>query len=99
MIRLMTSNAAPPVSLWVHTATTTLRERMPALERFVYAQGPAALSRHPAWSNVLREALGHDPALPPAYADLEARPQYCTVLYADADRVKAYIMEHAQAST
>lgn len=59
MIRLMTSNAAPPVSLWVHTSTATLRERMPALERFVYGQGPSALGRHPAWSKVLNEALGH----------------------------------------
>ena len=47
----------------------------------------------------IREALGYDPARPAAYADLEARTQKCTVLPADVGRVKAYIMEHAQALT
>ena len=46
----------------------------------------------------IREALGHDPARPAAYIDLEAQPQHCMSLPADVDRVKAYIMEHAQAS-
>jgi threonine synthase len=43
----------------------------------------------------IREALGRDPARPAAYADLEARPQRCTRLPADAERVKAYIAANA----
>ena len=45
----------------------------------------------------IREALGREPARPPAYAGLEARPQRCHVLPADAARVKAFIAEHAGA--
>jgi threonine synthase len=41
------------------------------------------------------EALGIDPPRPAAYADLEARPQHCTVLPADAGRVAAFIAAHA----
>ena len=36
----------------------------------------------------IREALGREPPRPPAYADLESRPQRCTVLPADAARVR-----------
>ncbi len=43
----------------------------------------------------IREALGHDPERPAAYADLEARPQRCDVVPADAERVKAYIAAHS----
>jgi len=43
----------------------------------------------------IREALGIDPPRPPAYADLESRPQRCTVLPADAARVGAFIIAHA----
>jgi len=43
----------------------------------------------------LREALGRDPELPAAYADLESRPQRCTVLPADTEQVKAFIAAHA----
>jgi threonine synthase len=43
----------------------------------------------------IREALGVDPPRPPAYADLESRPQRCTVLPADARRVAAFIDAHA----
>jgi threonine synthase len=46
----------------------------------------------------LREALGHDPGRPPAYADLEERPQRSVVLPADVDRVKAFIAAHAEGS-
>jgi threonine synthase len=43
----------------------------------------------------IREALGFDPPRPPAYADLESRPQHCTRLPADAARVKAFVAAHA----
>jgi len=43
----------------------------------------------------IREALGHEPERPAAFADLEQRPQRRTVLPVDAARVKAYIAEHA----
>ena len=45
----------------------------------------------------IREALGHDPSLPAAYADLAARPQRCTRLPADLSQVEAYIAAHAAA--
>ena len=47
----------------------------------------------------IREALHHDPALPPAYADLGQRPQRCTVLPAEVERVKAFIAAHASVET
>ena len=43
----------------------------------------------------IREALGRDPERPAAYADLESRPQRCTVLPADTEQVKAFIAAHA----
>jgi threonine synthase len=43
----------------------------------------------------IREAVGRDAPRPPAFADLESRPQKRTVLPADAGRVKAYIAAHA----
>ena len=46
----------------------------------------------------IREALGHDPARPAAYAGLESRPQRFTVLPADAARVKAFIEARAAAA-
>ena len=45
----------------------------------------------------IREALGREPDRPPAFADLESRPQRCDVLPADAARVKTYIAAHAKA--
>jgi len=39
----------------------------------------------------IREALGRDPDPPSVYADLERRPQRCTVLPAALEAVKAYI--------
>ena len=44
----------------------------------------------------IREALGRDPDRPPAYADLESRPQRSVVLPPDAERVKAYIAAHGE---
>jgi len=49
------------------------------------------------FSSTIREALGREPERPQAYAGLETRPQRVTVLPADADRVKAFIAEHAAA--
>ena len=46
----------------------------------------------------IREALGHDPERPAAYAGLESRPQRFTVLPADAARVKAFIEARAPAA-
>jgi threonine synthase len=46
----------------------------------------------------IREALGRDPERPAAFLDLEARPQRCDVLPADAARVKSYIAAHAKAA-
>jgi threonine synthase len=43
----------------------------------------------------IREALGHDPERPAAFADLESRPQRRTVLPAAVEPVKAYIAAHA----
>ena len=39
----------------------------------------------------LREALGREPARPAELADLERRPQRCTVIEPDAEAVKRYI--------
>ena len=47
------------------------------------------------FSATIREALGIDPPRPSAYAGLEARPQRCTILPADAAHVAAYIDAHA----
>ncbi|HJU22700.1 MAG TPA: threonine synthase [Casimicrobiaceae bacterium] len=44
----------------------------------------------------MREALGVDPPRPAAYADLESRPQHCTVLPADASRVADFIATHSR---
>jgi len=41
----------------------------------------------------IREALGIDPPRPAVYADLESRPQRCTVLPPDAERVAAFIAD------
>jgi threonine synthase len=45
----------------------------------------------------IREAVGIEPPRPPAYADIESRPQRCTRLPADAAQVAAYIAAHAAA--
>jgi len=43
----------------------------------------------------IREALGRDAERPPAFADLESRPQRSTRMPADVERIKAYIAAHA----
>lgn len=43
----------------------------------------------------IRAAIGIEPPRPPAYADLESRPQRFEVLPADAERVKRYIEARA----
>jgi threonine synthase len=45
----------------------------------------------------IREALGRDPARPPAFDGMEQRPQRFVVLPADASKVKAIIEESAAA--
>jgi threonine synthase len=46
----------------------------------------------------IREAVGFEPPRPPVYADIEGKPQHCTVLPADAARVKTFIAARAGAS-
>jgi threonine synthase len=43
----------------------------------------------------IREALGRDPERPQSFEGLEAKPRHVTSLPPDADRVKAFIVEHA----
>ncbi len=49
------------------------------------------------FADTIQEALGRKPALPPALADLEARPKRFTVVKADVGVVKAFIEAHAPA--
>lgn len=46
------------------------------------------------FNETIREALGRDADVPPAFADLAERPQRWTSMPADADAVKRYIVEH-----
>ena len=46
----------------------------------------------------IREALGRDPPRPAAYADLESRPQRCTVVPADSSAVEAIVAKYALAA-
>lgn len=59
MIRLMTPDHSPTVSILTHTSTSWA-QRSPAVARFVFAQAPAALSLHPHWLDVLKNSLGYD---------------------------------------
>jgi threonine synthase len=45
----------------------------------------------------IREALGFEPTRPAAYADLDSKPQHCTVLPADPSQVKSFIAARAGA--
>ena len=45
----------------------------------------------------IREAVGFEPPRPPLYADIESKLQHCTVLPADAVRVKRFIAARAGA--
>ncbi|HVN34400.1 MAG TPA: threonine synthase [Casimicrobiaceae bacterium] len=49
------------------------------------------------FAETIREALGREPDRPPAFADLEKRPQKFVALPPDAGRVKEYIAAHAGA--
>ncbi len=46
----------------------------------------------------IREAIGRDPELPAALADLERRPRRCAEIAADVDVLKQYIATHAGAA-
>jgi FemAB-related protein (PEP-CTERM system-associated) len=59
MIRPMTPARTPALTVWTHTRTG-LTSRMPALTKLAYGGGPAALSRHPAWLDLLHRGLGHE---------------------------------------
>jgi threonine synthase len=47
------------------------------------------------FAETIREALDREPDRPPAFADVESRPQKFVVLPPDAERVKEYIAAHA----
>jgi threonine synthase len=47
------------------------------------------------FATTIREAVGIEPPRPPAFADIESRPQRFTILPADAAQVAAYIAAHA----
>ncbi len=46
------------------------------------------------FGDTIREALDREPERPAGYADIESLPQRFEVMPADADRVKAYIVQH-----
>ncbi len=48
------------------------------------------------FADTIVEAVGFAPAPPPAYADLESRPQRCDVLAADVQALKRYIAQRAR---
>jgi threonine synthase len=50
------------------------------------------------FSATIREAVGIEPPRPAAYADLESRPQRCTVVPADRSAIAAIVAEHALAA-
>ena len=45
------------------------------------------------FADTIRQAVGADPEVPPAYKGIEDRPQYVTVLPADEAAVKAFIAD------
>ena len=47
------------------------------------------------FEETLLEALGRKPACPEAFRGIEDRPQRVTVMPPDAERVKAFIVEHS----
>lgn len=59
MIRPLSANSSPPVTIAVHNAPR-LAARLPALTTFALANRPSPLSQHPAWLDVLRTGLGHE---------------------------------------
>lgn len=49
----------PPIRIAVHAAST-LDSRLPAMTHYAMSRPGTALSRHPAWLNVLRNGLQHE---------------------------------------
>ena len=80
MIRPMTPYPSPALGVWTHTRAA-LAPRLPALTRFVYADGkPAALSRSPAWLGVLHAGLRRSSArhrLKDSLLEKRANPPAC----------------------
>ena len=54
MIRLMSDNATPQISV---TTGCRIADRLPDLTQFALATRPNSLSQHPAWLPVLRDGL------------------------------------------
>ena len=48
------------------------------------------------FAETIREALGHEPARPGGFADLESRPQRFEVMERDPQALKRYIERHAR---
>ena len=48
------------------------------------------------FSESIVEAIGHEPARPAGYENLESMPQRYVVMNADTDAVKAFIVEQTQ---
>jgi len=71
-----------------------------AAQKFIDAERPmiCLATAHPAkFGDAILKATGSDPVLPPALADLGTRESRCTILDADADLVKAYMVENVLA--
>ena len=68
-----------------------------AAHKFVDAERPmiCLATAHPAkFGEAVLRAIGREPELPPALADIDKMESRCEVLDADAAQIKAYITEH-----
>jgi threonine synthase len=48
------------------------------------------------FEETIREAIGEKPEIPASYEGIESKPQFVTVMPADAQRVKRFLSEHVQ---
>ncbi|WP_456386171.1 threonine synthase [Desulfolithobacter sp.] len=75
-----------------HTAVGVRAARELGGERPVVCLATA----HPAkFGDAVKKAIGTEPELPPALADLESRESRCEILDADTEKVRNFIREHA----
>ena len=87
---------APPLRHRHRSAHGRRRQGRTRASRRRTCRSSASRPRCPAkFAATIREALGVEPPRPAAFADLESRPQRCTLLPADAARVKAFVAAHA----
>lgn len=78
------TTAEPPVSIWTHT-DNGIEHNIDRLIAFVMQGNTVALSRHPRWLSILRDALGHRPIV------LEARTGDDTVGFLPLAEVSSWI--------